>query len=259
MATARLGWPNDLVTLPDFHRLPYLPRFGEDAILEHLARVLANHPVSAVFIEPLLGSSGGYIPSRKFAQEISSLCANHGSLLVVDEILTGFHRTGPAFLYQDLGLTPDIVLIGKAMGNGFPVSGVVVNRRYSITGNMLPGSTYAGNPLAASAVLATLREMKRVDIAGMVAGIEQTIVTHLSDLRESGFALRGKGALWILELPPSMSVPDVMAEILRGGVIASPTANFIRLIPAATILPTHLTQACAIIREACLGRSGTGR
>src|SRR5439155_1457275 len=125
------------------------------------------------FLEPLLGSRGGYIPLRPFAEQVSSLCAERGSLLIVDEIFTGFFRTGSPFLHRELGLTPDIVLIGKAMGNGFPVSGVVVDRRHPIAGSMLPGSTFAGNPLAASAVLATLREMRAHDMPAKVHRIEE--------------------------------------------------------------------------------------
>jgi len=124
---------------------------------------------------------------------------------------------------------------------------------------MLPGSTFAGNPLAASAVVATLREMRANDMPAKVRKIEQVILSGLSDLREMGVALRGKGALWILELPTSMRVPEVMAHILRQGVIVSPTANYIRLLPAATITAQHLTDACGVIREACQAQSGTGR
>lgn len=259
MATARLGWPNELVTLPDFHSLPYLPQHSEEAILEDVRSALAAYSISAVFLEPLLGSRGGYIPSRQFAEQLSSICAEYGSLFVMDEIFTGFYRTGAPFLHQELGVTPDMVLVGKAMGNGFPVSGVVVDRRYPIEAGMLPGSTFAGNPLAASAVLAALGEMRAHDMPAKVGKIEETILTTLQDLGELGIALRGKGALWILELPTSMRVPDVMARILQDGVIVSTTANFIRLLPAATISLDHLTEACGVIRQACGAHSGTGQ
>lgn len=259
MATAALGWANELVTLPDFRRLPYLPERSEEVILEHVRSALATHSVSAVVLEPLLGSRGGYIPSRQFVEQVSTLCVEHGSLFVMDEIFTGFYRTGPAFLHQALGVAPDIVLIGKAMGNGFPVSGVVVDRRYPIDASMLPGSTFAGNPLAASAVLATLREMRANNLPEKVAKIEGTILNALSGLGELGVALRGKGALWILDLPRSMPVSAVMSHILRSGVIVSQTASFIRLLPAATISLAHLTDACRVIGEACQAQSRTGR
>jgi acetylornithine/succinyldiaminopimelate/putrescine aminotransferase len=259
MAAARLGWPNALATLPDFHSLPYLPDRPEEAILEQVREALATDSIAAVFLEPLLGSRGGYIPSRALVEQVSNLCAGHGTLLVMDEIFTGFHRTGPTFLHLELGVTPDILLIGKAMGNGFPVSGVVVDRRYPIEGSMLPGSTFAGNPLAASVVVATLREMRAMNLPDRVRDIERTILSSLSDLQEMGIALRGKGALWILELPKSTDVPAVMRRILRHAVIVSPTGSYLRLLPAATISLEHLMQACGVIRQACQAEAGIGR
>jgi acetylornithine/succinyldiaminopimelate/putrescine aminotransferase len=260
MAAARLGWPNELVTLPDFHRLPYLPQLTEEVILTQVEAVVASSPVAGVFLEPLLGSRGGHIPSRRFVEQLATLCQGCGTLLVMDEIFTGFGRTGTPFLYTEMGVTPDIVLIGKAVGNGFPVSGVVVNRRYSISPAMLPGSTFAGNPMAAAVVLATLQEMARIDVPARVSRIEQIVRSVLEDpLAGVGVALRGKGALWVLELPPSMRVAAVMGEILASGVIVSPTANYIRLLPAATITPAHLTEACAVIRDVCLAHAGSGQ
>lgn len=259
MAAARLGWPNALATLPDFHSLPYLPDRSEEAILEDVRLTLAGHEIAAVFLEPLLGSRGGHVSSPALVQQLASLCAEHGSLFVMDEIFTGFHRTGTLFLHQQLGVTPDVLLVGKAMGNGFPVSGVVVDRRYPIEGRMLPGSTFAGNPVAAAAVVATLGAMRTMDMARNVTTIEETIRAGLRDLGELGIGLRGKGALWVLELQPAMSASKVMQRILGADVIVSPTANYIRLLPAATIEPEHLVRACEVIRDACWAQAGTGR
>jgi acetylornithine/succinyldiaminopimelate/putrescine aminotransferase len=254
MATARLGWPNALATLPDFHTLSYLPEQEEPAILENVRATLATGTIAAVFLEPLLGSRGGHLPSPAFAAQLAALCVEHGALLVVDEIFTGFYRTGSVFLHHDLGITPDILLIGKAMGNGFPVSGVVVDRRYPIEGRMLPGSTFAGNPLAASAVVGSLAAMRSLDVPRMVREIEGTILSGLAGLAATGVALRGKGALWVVELPASWKTGDVMARILREGVVVSTTANFIRLLPPATISLAHLTRACEVIASACNAR-----
>lgn len=259
MAAARLGWPNALSTLPDFFSLPYLPSLREEQILADVSTRLATESIAAVFLEPLLGSRGGHLPSREFTEQLARACRNHGTLLIVDEIFTGFYRTGARFLNEALGMTPDVILIGKTMGNGFPVSGVVVDRRYSIEGRMLPGSTFAGNALAASAVCATLEELRAHDIPAKVAAIETTIRSHLEALTEYGIALRGRGALWILELPPSISVSKVMAQVVNRGVIASQTANYLRLLPAATISPGHLAEACSVIRSACQGAAAAAR
>src|SRR6185295_17263518 len=109
LAAARLGWPNSLASLPDFHSLAYLPERTEAAILDDVRARLASGSVAAVFLEPLLGSRGGYMPSRAFAGQLAESCAAAGTVLILDEIFTGFHRTGPLFLHQDLGVTPDIL------------------------------------------------------------------------------------------------------------------------------------------------------
>lgn len=251
-ATAFLGWPNDHLTMPDVVRLPYVPQWSEERILDELAGRLSADDMAAVFVEPFQGSGGGHMASPRFFQELARLCAAHGTLLVVDEIFTGFHRTGAAFLHHDLGLTPDIVLVGKAMGNGFPVSAVVLDRRHVVTGRMLPGSTYAGNALASAAVTATLTLMQQCSLAERVAAIDRAVAAALLPLRDAGVAVRGKGALWVLELPPQLNTQEIASRIIAGGVVVSIVGPYIRLLPPASVSSTRLTEACSIVRDACL-------
>lgn len=252
LATAYLGWNNDMVSLPGFRRLPFLPSESEPEILRLLGETLSSRSIAAVFVEPLQGSGDGYRASPGFYREVSSLCARYGSLCVFDEILTGFHRTGAPFCFEALELEPDVVLIGKAMGNGFPVSGVVVNQSLPIDGRTLPGSTFSGNPLAASAVAATLSLLRSLDMRAMVARIEQIVTEELQGLTRLGITIRGQGALWILEFPPTMSVSRVVTGARDRGVVVAPAGDCVRLLPCATISPEHLAAACAAIREVCL-------
>jgi acetylornithine/succinyldiaminopimelate/putrescine aminotransferase len=153
LATAYLGWDNrDGVQLPGFRRLPFPGRASEADVLAQLAATLAGARVGGVFVEPLQGSGGGHLASPGFYREVARLAREHGALLVFDELLTGFHRTGPAFLFEEFGLAPDVVLIGKALGNGFPVSAVIVDRSVALRREMLPGSTFSGNALACAAI-----------------------------------------------------------------------------------------------------------
>lgn len=251
LATACLGWDNrDGIHIPGFFRLPFVQTASEEKVLELLDKTLAEHSVSAVFLEPLQGSGGGYAASRQFYQETSHLCRKAGALVVFDEILTGFYRTGAPFFFSDLGFVPDIVLIGKAMGNGFPVSAVVAKRKYDIKKEMLPGSTFSGNPLASAAVTATLDQMKMLDLPAMVAQIEKTMRRHIDRLKEMGITPRGKGALWIIELPPHMDVEDIVASVYKAGVLVGYTRQQLRLLPAATIELKNLEYACACIVDA---------
>src|SRR6266581_54933 len=253
LATAHLGWDNkDRLCIPDFYRLPFVQSCPEGEILKRLKGVLAKDPVSAVFVEPLQGIGGGYRASDQFYQEVSRLCLENDVLLVFDEILTGFYRSGPAFFFSELGFVPDIILIGKAMGNGFPVSEVVVNKKYPIQKEMLPGSTYSGNALASAATLATLQQMKSMDLPQRVSRIEKTIVDSFGPLEELGIACRGKGAMWIAELAPGMNIEEIVGNIVRRGVLVSYSRHQIRILPAVTIEPSNLEKACSVIKDELL-------
>jgi acetylornithine/succinyldiaminopimelate/putrescine aminotransferase len=172
----------------------------------------------------------------------------------LDEILTGFYRTGSVFAFTRLGIVPDVVLIGKALGNGFPVSGVVVDGRYPIVKSMLPGSTFAGNPLAAAVVVATLSLMRDLELPGRVAAIHRTVRGALGGLGALGAPLRGEGALWILELPAEVDAEALVVEICRAGVAVGYTGRQLRLPPAATIEADSLARACRVVRG-CVRRA----
>jgi acetylornithine/succinyldiaminopimelate/putrescine aminotransferase len=250
LATAHLGWDNhDGLHLPGFTRLPFVRTCSEEEILSQLTDVLLTQTVSAVFVEPLQASGGGHMASKPFYNELARLCSRHGALTIFDELLTGFYRTGSAFFFADLDFVPDMVLIGKSLGNGFPVSGVVVDRRFPVSPAMLPGSTYSGNPLAAAAVRATLRQMRSLDLPARVHSIEEAIVETLGPLRDRGIAVRGRGALWILELSEEIDVEATVIAIYERGVAVGFTGRILRLIPAATIDLARLRRACSIIAE----------
>jgi acetylornithine/succinyldiaminopimelate/putrescine aminotransferase len=250
LATAYLGWDNhDQVRLPQFHRLPFVSTLAEEEILDRLRNVLRSNPISAVFVEPMQGSGGGHAGTDLFYEEVRRLCHQSGALLVFDEILTGFYRTGTSFYFKSLGFCPDIFLVGKAMGNGFPVSGIIIKNEHKICPEMLPGSTYAGNPLACTAIAATLGELSLLRPIEKVAEIETIIWNALSPLRERGLQVRGRGAMWIIELPPRFDIQGIALSLYKRGVLMSYTGCILRFLPALTILPTHLAEACDIVRE----------
>jgi acetylornithine/succinyldiaminopimelate/putrescine aminotransferase len=248
LATAFLGWNNrDAVQLPGFRRLAFPGRATEADVLGQLASTLATGRVGGVFVEPLQGSGGGRMASPEFYREVARLSREHGALLVFDEILTGFHRTGPAFLFQELGIAPEVVLIGKALGNGFPASAVLCDRAVAIRREMLPGSTFSNNALACAAVSATLQQMRTLDLAALAARIEAVVLRHLSPLRERGIGVRGRGALWLLELPDDRITERAAVGIYTAGVCIGFTGRLLRVLPAATIDPANLEHACEIV------------
>jgi acetylornithine/succinyldiaminopimelate/putrescine aminotransferase len=248
--TAHMGWKNPYwQELPRVHRLPFVPAATEREILKRVDCVLEAESIAAVFIEPIQGSAGGHQASDAFYEDLYECCRARGTLLIFDELLTGFWRTGLPFFFSNFAFVPDVVLVGKAMSNGFPASAVVVDRKIAVDRRMLPGSTYGGNPLAASAVVATLEQLRALNMQEMVAEIESTITQMLQPLEELGVQLRGRGALWILEVPPHVHTDILVRRIYAGGVLVSSAGSYVRILPAATIEQDCLTQALTVLSE----------
>ena len=247
-ATAALAWPSGTLPTPaDCHRLPFPGPRSEERVLEQLRALLGGASVGAVLIEPILGSSGGAAASTAFYQAVARLAREHDALLVVDEILTGFHRTGTRFRFEALGLQPDVVVVGKACGNGFPVSAVMIDARRQVVPQMLPGSTFGGNPLACASVVATWAAMSEGDIGARVQAIADIITTHLGWLADSPLTLRGGGALWVIDGLAPGSVPALLESLYLQGCYLSGSGTQIRLLPASTIEIGNLTSACAAV------------
>lgn len=246
LATAALAWSDPQPSLvPGISHWP-LP-IGDLPV--EVERDLAQGDTSAVFVEPWQASGGGHAATAVCHRELAECCREHSTLLVFDEILTGFHRTGPAFAFEEIGVRPDLILIGKALGNGFPVSAVVVDRAIEITSAMLPGSTFAGNPLASSAIVVTLQEMRRHDLTSLVHVLGERAFNVLEPLENLGVAVRGQGALWVLELPPTADVSAIVVRIFQSGVAVGTTGRLIRLLPAVTIAPSRWLDALTIVRD----------
>lgn len=245
--TAALGWANAPAS-PRVHRLRAWPERQTRAVLEDVETCLRQHSVAAVFLEPVLGSGGGHVAPADLCEGLLTLCRQHGSLLVVDEILTGLHRTGPPLAFPPEPLVPDLLLLGKALGNGFPVSAVARRRDIGITPPMLAGSTYAGNPLAARAVTATLAVLRQTDVAAQVASIHECMSATAASL--PGAVLRGRGALWMLELPSTAMAQALLRSLYERGIFVSSTGPYLRLMPAVTLRPAHLARACQALVEA---------
>jgi len=253
VAASALCWGRQFVELQNLCTLPFVGTDPEAGILAQLERRLASNDVAALFLELIQGSSGAHEASPAFYRRVGELCREHGTLCIVDEVLTGFYRSGALSFSREMGLSPDILLFGKALGNGFPVAAVLCRAGIEITKPMLPGSTYSGNPLAAAAVAASLSEMTRLDVPSRTAMIHRTAMERLAPLREHGIAIRGRGALWVLELPRGASALQVQKTALSADVLVSVQGQYVRLLPPATISSENLQHALGAVGDACLG------
>jgi len=175
------------------------------------------------------------------------LCKENGVLIICDEIFTGFHRTGPCFRYPALGIEPDIVLIGKAIANGFPAAGVLLDERMHYhPKDFRLASTFSDNPLACAAVVGTVSEMERIGIEARVAQIERS----LARLDGGPTAqLRLHGAACFLELDSQRAAASVHDDLHRNNVLALRRGTILGFWPAATITDEHLDHVVSVANE----------
>ena len=249
--TAAMCWSNAPLARDHIHMLPFVDAAPEEKVLAGLEALLAARRLAAVFVEPIQGSNAAHEASAAFLPEVARMCRRHGTLLVVDEILTGLYRTGTRFYVERVGVAPDMMLLAKSMGNGFPVSSVAVRGDLVVDARSMPGSTFSGNPLACATVAATLGVMAELDLEAQVAAIEQVVRGSLSRIAPSTATLRGRGALWALEFADTAVCARVTAELLRDGILVSSYGQCVRLLPAATIDVAELRLACQAIVRAC--------
>lgn len=249
--TAALAWDNgDGLAIPQIHRVPCAPGMDEAAMLDAVEQSLCGGGIAAIFVEPVHATSFGWHASPAFYQALRALATRHGALLVYDEVLTGFYRTGSKFRFLQHGVEPDIIVFGKACGNGFPVGGVAVREGIAIAPRMLLGSTFSNNALAAAAVAATLSCLQALDADALVQAIARTVQqTLLPALADSRVTLSGAGAMWILVFPAPEQAAACARALLGAGVCIGFHGRQVRLLPPLTIDPANLLAACQKIAE----------
>ncbi len=250
--TAALCWPNAPLQPEALHRLPFVDEASEADILAALEAQLRTRTLAALFVEPIQGSNRAHEASVAFYDQVLALCRQHGTLSVFDETLTGLYRSGPAFYCNRLRAAPDVLLFAKSLGNGFPVASIALGADIAVRAEALPGSTFSANAMALAAVEGTLTAMAGLPMQQLVADIEAVVLAMAPALAAAGATLRGRGALWCIEFADAPRARRVHAAVRAGGLLLSCTDRAIRLVPAATIAPQTLREACDKIVQACV-------
>jgi acetylornithine/LysW-gamma-L-lysine aminotransferase len=203
---------------------------------------------AAVMLE-LVQGEGGVNPIRaEYLAAVRELCTERGALLIVDEIQTGFCRTGRFFASDHFDLQPDMMCVAKAMGGGVPIGATLLNADIHIEPG-LHGTTFGGNPLACAAALAAIEVYQTQDMAGRAAELGEYFETQLNaaDLSQVR-AVRRLGLMIGIEL--KQRVQDKLAELLAHRIIALPAGpNVIRMLPPLVIEKTQIDRVVAILRE----------
>jgi acetylornithine/LysW-gamma-L-lysine aminotransferase len=213
--------------VPGFSHVPYN---NLDAMREAV-----NDETAAILVEPVQGEGGVYPGTPDYIQGLRKLADDHGALLIFDEVQTGFARTGKWFAFEHSGVVPDLLAMGKAIGGGVPMGAVAINDTIKNLAPGVHGTTFGGNPLAAAAAIASLNEMKRLNLPQMAAEKGQYFKERLEEINSPlVHEVRGMG----LMLGADLKVKT--APILRGlqaeGVLALPAGiNVLRFLPPAII------------------------
>lgn len=220
-----------------------------------LARKEIDRETAAVIVEPLQGEGGVWVSDKGYLGELAYLCNIHGALLIVDEIQTGFWRTGPVFASVAQGVEPDFMTLAKGIAGGFPFGAVVVKRAVAEKieeGDH--GGTYCGNPLGCAVAAATIEYLKSMNIGTAVEVKGKLCAEKLHSLHCSYSSIireiRGKGLLWAIEFTDSEICDTLVAGARDAGLILNQKhGNMIRMFPALTITEAELLDGLRIIDE----------
>ena len=206
--------------------------------------------VAAVILEPIQGE-GGVVPADPaYLRAVRALCDERGLLLIMDEVQTGFCRTGRWFGFEHAGIAPDAVTMAKGMGNGMPVGALWARR--DIAAVMQPGdhgSTYSGTALATAAVSAVIDEMTRIDAPVRAVAQGARLASGLTALAKVDH-VRGSGLLLGAQLVDGMNTADVVPVLLDKGLIVNGVnASTLRFAPPLTVSDAEIDEALAILAE----------
>lgn len=185
--------PKYLAPINDNMEVVFLPFNDINAVRE----TLSKKDISSVIIEGIQGIGGIQIPDTVFLQELSKICKETGTVLILDEIQSGYGRSGKFFAHQYAGIKPDLITIAKGMGNGFPVSGVLIAPKFKAVSGQL-GTTYGGNHMACAAALAVIDVMNKEKLVENAAKVGKYLLNELSKFPEIK-EVRGQGLMIGLE------------------------------------------------------------
>ncbi len=233
--------------------------------LQRIVGLYGADTIAACFVEPIAGSTGILVPPKGYLERLREICTAHGILLVFDEVICGFGRTGKAFGAQSFGVTPDVITMAKALTNGAqPMAAVAVSKKiYDTIINTAPehaielfhGYTYSGHPAACAAGLATLdiyEKEKLFDRAAEMSPYFLESVFALSDL-PAITDIRGYGMIAGFDVAPAggpgVRGYEVQKRLFAAGLHIKMTGDAGIVAPPLVAEKSHIDQICGILRD----------
>ena len=231
------------------------------AAIEAAERALAGcDDLAALVVEPIQGRGGAVIPPKGYLRALRELCARRGILLVVDEIYTGFGRTGTMFAIEREDIVPDILCIGKALGNGFPISATIGRADVMAawppsSGEALHTATFLGHPIGCAAALATLDEFERLQLVSRAKRVGSEMASRLQTWHRypQVTRVRGRGMLFGIVFETAATAATVVNRALAAGVIvlqSGSDGSVVTVAPPLTIETEQLDTALGTLEVA---------
>jgi beta-alanine--pyruvate transaminase len=221
--------------------------------------------IAACIVEPIAGSTGILVPPKGYLQRLRDICTKHGILLIFDEVITGFGRTGQAFAADTFGVTPDIMTMAKAITNGsIPMAAIAVREDIQQTildaappntVEFFHGYTYSAHPVACAAALATLKIYREEDTFGRVRQLAPAFLEQIAAFRDLPYVTdtRGYGLLGAVDLEPQ-GAPGargfkILCKAFEAGLVLRAAGDSIVLAPPFAATPDEISQMIDIMRN----------
>lgn len=216
------------------HEVTFVGLNDIDAVTQELEK----EDIAAVIIEGIQGVAGIHEPTDSFLKQLESVCKKHQAVFILDEIQSGYGRTGKFFAHQHAAIQPDIITMAKGMGNGFPIGGILIAPEFEAKKGML-GTTFGGNHLACAAAIAVLDVIKAESLIDNAAEIGDYLIDALKRI-DAVIAVRGKGLMLGINFVPEYA--DVRNKLLFEDHIFTGGAknNVMRLLPPLSISKTEI-------------------
>lgn len=223
----------------------FVPYNDADAI-----RNAINENTAGVILEPIQGEGGVIIPSEGYLKEVREMCDETGTLLILDEVQTGFGRTGKWFAKEHSGIKPDIITTAKAMGGGFPMGAMLALSEVAANfGRGDHASTFGGSALACAAAIANIEVIKKEKLVKRSEELGNYLVKKLKNLNKDYVKdVRGKGLMIGMEL--SVKCEDIVNRARDRGILLNCTSeSVLRFVPPLTITKEQLDKAVSVLDE----------
>ncbi len=240
--------------------------------VERAIRAASTGPIAAIVAEPIQGVGGVIVAPPGYLERLKDIATRCGGLLVLDEVQSGFGRTGSMFAIDQTGVKPDILVLAKGMGNGMPIAAYVAREDVGESLKSPTFSTYGGNPVASAAALATLDYIVEHDLAANAARRGKEMLDTLAAMAERHKLIgdiRGLGLMLGVELvkdrqtkePATAETMRTLEEARQRGLVlgkSGPSNNVLRIGPPLTISAQQVQEGLAILDEALTAVESAG-